>query len=524
MITLTSKETPLILIVDDDATGRIMARASLETNGLSVAEAEDGMGALSTFENLRPDLILLDVVMPKMDGFETCKALRQSPRGANVPIVMITALNDIESINQAYDAGATDFITKPINWALLNYRVRYILRSSQALAHRKHLEEQLHQSQKMEALGQLAGGLAHNFSNMLGIIILYVGLMLKEISPDDKFYSHVKGIKEAAEQAIFLTRQLLALSRRQIMQPRAVDVNNIVTETDNMLRRLLGEDISLALTLDPTAVVVKIDPGQLEQVLINLAVNARDAMPSGGKLTIETSKVYLDQTYAKRHPYVKPGYYVMLAVSDSGMGMDTETRTHIFEPFFTTKEVGKGTGLGLSSVYGIVKQSGGSIEVYSEPGQGTSFKIYLPWVAKQAEIYRPKPAIDLPLQGSETILVVEDEDMLRNLLVDSLRIYGYKVLEASHEEEALLICERHKGPIHMMLTDVVMPQMSGRELAERLTPLSPDMEVLFMSGYTGDAILHHGILESSTHFIQKPFSQADLARKIREVLETSSIG
>jgi two-component system, cell cycle sensor histidine kinase and response regulator CckA len=384
------------------------------------------------------------------------------------------------------------------------------------ITERKKLEDQFLQAQKMEALARFAGGLAHDFSNMLGIIMLYVAIMLKDTHTDDRFYPHAKGIKEAAEQAIILTRQLLTLGSRQIMEPRATDLNIIVIEIDKMLRHLIGEDIELVLTLEPAALVVKVDPGQLEQVIMNLAVNARDAMPQGGRLTIATANVSLDKSYASRHIDVSPGPYVMVAVSDTGMGMDELTLTHIFEPFYTTKESGKGSGLGLFTTYGIVKKCGGFIEVESEVGHGTTFKVFFPKIRKIIKPQAKTPESG-PLQGSETILVVEDEDKLRELISNGLKGYGYTVLTARHGKEALLICERHQGPIHLILTDMVMPQMSGRELVERLGLIYPEMKILYMSGYTRDQVICQELMDGI--FIQKPFYIITLAEKVREMLD-----
>jgi len=319
-----------------------------------------------------------------------------------------------------------------------------------------------------------------------------------------------------------LTNQLLAFSRKQILQPRVLNLNDVVQDMDKMLRRLIGEDIDLVTVIDQELGLVKADPGQTEQIIMNLAVNARDAMPHGGKLTIETANVYLDQTYAQGHEDVNPGPYVMLAVSDNGCGMDADTLSLIFEPFFTTKESGKGTGLGLATVYGIVKQSGGNIWVYSEPGQGTTFKIYLPRVEESLDTVKPKTVPVTSLEGHEFILLVEDDVGLRELISRALRKYGFTVLEAAQGSEALQICEREKAPIHLLLTDVVMPQISGSALAEQLKLLHPEMQVLFMSGYTEDAIVHHGILNSDVNFISKPFRMTALVQKVREVLDTAS--
>lgn len=379
-------------------------------------------------------------------------------------------------------------------------------------------EEQLRQAQKMEAVGKLAGGVAHDFNNLLTVINGHAALSLRRLSQDDPLRRKLEAINEAGERATSLTRQLLAFSRKQIMQPKVLDLNHVIFETNKMLQRLIGEDIDLLIGLTPDLGKVKADPGQIEQVLMNLSVNARDAMPKGGKVTIETQNVYIDEEYSSRHLSVHPGRYVMLAVSDTGCGMDAATKERIFEPFFTTKETGKGTGLGLSTIYGIVKQSGGSVWVYSEVGQGTTFKIYLPCVDSPTEEFKLITDDAKATPGTETVLLVEDEEMVRNMTKEILQESGYQVLEAQHGHEALLVAERHNGPIHLMLSDVVMPQMSGRELAEQLAPVRRDMKVLYMSGYTDDAIVHHGVLDAGMAFIEKPFTPNALTRKLREVL------
>ena len=386
----------------------------------------------------------------------------------------------------------------------------------------KSLESKFLQAQKMEAVGRLAGGVAHDFNNMLNVILGYCDLMNQELNQYDPLARNLAEIRKAADRAISLTRQLLAFSRKQIIQPQVLNLNEKIAGMEKMILRLIGEDIELAVLLDPVLAAVKADPGHIDQIIMNLTVNARDAMPQGGKLTLETANIYLDESYVQMHAYVTPGPYVMLAVSDNGQGMDAATQAQVFEPFFTTKEDGKGTGLGLSTVYGIVKQAGGHIQVYSEIGRGTTFKVYLPQVQeKVSEISKAKPPAQR-LFGSETILVVEDEDMLREIICPTLKRYGYTVLEARHGGEALLLCERHPGPIRLLLTDVVMPQMSGRELSERLAPLRPEMKVLYMSGYTENAVVHHGVVDSAVSFIQKPFSLKILVEKIRKILDEAT--
>jgi len=391
--------------------------------------------------------------------------------------------------------------------------------SVEDITERKQLEEQLRQSQKMEAVGQLAGGVAHDFNNLLTAINGYSDLTLKHLTEDSPLRSKVEQIKKAGVRAASLTRQLLAFSRKQVLQPVVLDINSLVTDVSKMLRRLVGEDIEFVTLLRPKTGNVNADPGQIEQVLMNLVVNARDAMPKGGKIVIETAKAEFDEGYAEQHVAVNPGPYVMLAVSDTGTGMDEETRARIFEPFFTTKELGKGTGLGLSTVYGIVKQSGGFIWAYSELGKGTTFKVYLPRIAQLAEGYKRNVQPKSARRGTETILLVEDDKTVRDLVREVLRDYGYTVLVAVNGEDALSVAERHGAAIHLLLTDVVMPGMSGRILANRLSEARPEMKMLFMSGYTDDAIVHHGVLDADTRFIQKPFPPHALAQKVRDVLD-----
>jgi signal transduction histidine kinase len=384
---------------------------------------------------------------------------------------------------------------------------------------KRSLEAQLFQSQKMESMGRLAGGVAHDFNNLLGVISGYGELLHKRVRGDPRLRRYAEDIVKAAQRAAGLTGQLLAFSRRQVLQPKVLDLNSVVGETETMLRRVIGEDVQLVTVFDDRLGAVKADPGQMEQVLMNLAVNARDAMPKGGRLTIETGNVQLDRTYAQQHPGVAPGRYVMLAVSDTGHGIAPEVKARIFEPFFTTKEPGRGTGLGLATVHGIVKQSDGHVWVYSEPGHGTTFKIYLP-AADEVAAEDAADAVEPELpRGSETVLLVEDEGSLRELVRECLEALGYTILEARHGAEALTVCEGHADDIHVLMTDVVMPGMSGRELGERLRALRPELRVLYMSGYTDDAVVLHGVLAEKMAFLQKPFTEQALARKLREVLD-----
>ncbi len=671
---LTGKK---VLIIDDTPSSLRLVSDCLEREGCEIMAAQDGISGLSISRREQPDLVLLDVMMPEMDGFETCRQLKAHERTQKIPVIFMTALSDTEDKIKGFEAGGVDYITKPIQLEELLVRVRtqialhemqhqlekqnrelqlahaemesrvvqrtaelnetnlklkaeieerklaeekYILvmesspvpiivfdmqgrtiyinsvftkvfgwtldemkndpvsfvpefKHSETLAfmekikqgeaiggfetqgldkkgqvldiimsgnvwrdrsgepagsviilldvtEQKKIMAQYQQAQKMEAIGQLTGGVAHDFNNILTVILGVTDFINFEFNLENRLKFRLDQIQSAAERAADLVRQLLAFSRQQVLQPQVIGLNDVIVNFEKMLKRVIGEDIILETVFDKELDPVKADPGQVEQVLMNLVVNARDAMPKGGRLMIETANVYLDEKYAGQHLGVTPGPYVMLTVSDTGMGMDSETRNHIFEPFFTTKPKGEGTGLGLSTVHGIVNQSGGHIWVYSEPGYGTSVKIYLPKVCSNGERSQQRRSKDKVRGGTETILVVEDESIVRDLVRDTLGLYGYHILEAETGQQAQDICERHPQPIDLLLTDVIIPGgQSGRQLADLLTIRYPEMKVIYMSGYTSNAIVHHGILEPGIAFIQKPFMPSDLAAKIRQALD-----
>jgi signal transduction histidine kinase len=440
--------------------------------------------------------------------------------GFSGPMILLTGQGDHDVDVEAMKAGAADYLAKDqITPQLLERVIRHsIERKSAALALRRS-EEQLRQSQKMEAIGSLAGGVAHDFNNLLSVILSYSELLAADLKADDPMRTELEEINGAGLRAADLTRQLLMFSRQHVLQSTIVNLNETLAGMEKMLRRVIGEDIELTALSPPTTCKVKIDPGQLEQIIMNLSVNARDAMPQGGKLTIETREVFLEEAYVSQHVGATVGPHVMLSVSDNGNGMDRATQARMFEPFFTTKGSGKGTGLGLATVFGIVQQQGGTVWVYSELGLGTTIKVYLP-AADQSAVasVAVSPVERRTLRGSETILLVEDEETVRVLARTILRRYGYTVLEAQSGGDAFLLCEQHPATIHLLLSDVVMPRMSGRQLAERLRVLRPDMKVLYMSGYTNDTVVRHGILDSTIAFLQKPITPEALARKVRETL------
>jgi PAS domain S-box-containing protein len=449
--------------------------------------------------------------------YQTFNGVYRKGEPVKVLDVEVIRKDGIKAVNEVSVSLIRDSEGKPIGFRGI---ARDITERKRAEEKMTTLQEQLRQSQKMEAIGQLAGGVAHDFNNLLTVIHGYSELILKSLDENSRLRQDVREIMNASDRASSLTSQLLAFSRKQVLQPKVLDLNVHVSNMDKMLHRMIGENIELVSLLTKDLGRIKADPGQIEQVVLNLAVNARDAMLNGGKLTIETANVELDENYARSHIGVTPGRHVMLSVSDTGVGMTPEVRERVFEPFFTTKEKGKGTGLGLSTVYGIVKQSGGNVWVYSEPGHGTTFKIYLPRIEEDTESLKPSAVSIKSLQGSETILLVEDEEMVRKLACTILQKNGYEVLEAPNGEEALRIVQgQNSNPIHLLVTDVVMPGMSGRQLADRLERLRPDMKVLYISGYTDNAIVHHGVLEPGMNYIQKPFTVEGLARKVREVLD-----
>jgi PAS domain S-box-containing protein len=664
-------ERARVLIVDDEQHNRDLLEAMLSAEGFELATSATAEQALEIVRERPPDLILLDVMMPGMDGYELTRTIKSSPISRNIPIIICSALDGREARILGLRAGAEDFLSKPIDRAELCARVRNLLRlkaygdyygryseilenevtlrtadlversraleahgtalerseerinyalgaanmgiweldlqtqqvtwsetmaavfglpdlyvpatpdeffelvhpddrqlvaraataarsagtgyevefrllredgsqrwvSSRAqmvtdaantpvrllgvssdISERKSLEAQLRQSQKMDAVGQLAGGVAHDFNNILTAILGYSNLVIETLEASDPRHRDLVQVLTAGERAAGLTRQLLAFSRKQILQPTTVDLNALVSGMRPMLSRLIGEHVDLVPSLAPGLGVVRADLGQFEQVLMNLVVNARDAMPAGGRLTVETANVELDQSFMQ-HAVIEPGPYVMLAVSDTGIGMTETVKHRLFEPFFTTKEQGKGTGLGLAMVYGIVKQSGGYIWVYSEPGKGSAFKVYLPRVTAEAAPIASAPVSAATAIVTETVLIVEDDDAVRSLLRTMLERAGYRVLDAARPEHAHAIFEQHDQAIDLLVADVIMPGSSGPALYRQLTAQSPSLKVLFVSGFTDDTVFHQGQLDPEVEFLQKPFTAGALHERVREVLD-----
>jgi two-component system cell cycle sensor histidine kinase/response regulator CckA len=533
-----------VLLVEDSATDAKLVVQALRQTGRTIectrVETADAMRSALELEAW--DCVISDWSMPKFSAAAALAILKEQQ--LDLPFIIVSGTIGEDSAVEAMRAGAHDYVLKDKLGRLLPAIERELRECSGRAAHRRaenallqsdtglkqaeagrtraeealeQREQQLRQAQKMEAIGRLAGGVAHDFNNMLSVILSYGELVLEGLESADPLRADMEEIRTAAMRAAGLTHQLLMFSRQQVFEPKVIDLREVLTSMDKMLQRILGEDVEL-VSIAASEARVRVDPTHIEQVILNLAVNARDAMPTGGKLTIETANVVLDEEYALSHLATNAGPHVMLAVSDTGSGMDRETQARIFEPFFTTKEPGKGTGLGLSTVFGIVQQSGGNIWVYSELGKGTTFKVYLPRV--DAELDRPTPLVaKAKLRGAETILLVEDDEQVRTIVLSILRRQGYQVLAAQRADEALLFDEQHSAAIDLLLTDVVMPQMSGPELAKRLLLTRPRMRVLYMSGYTDDSIVRHGVLNEGVAFLQKPVTPASIARKVREVLD-----
>ncbi len=441
--------------------------------------------------------------------------------GIDLPLIVVSGKIKDADVQAVLKAGAADHMTRS-NLMRLNAAVERELRSSKMRRDRGALEEQFRQAQKMEAVGRLAGGVAHDFNNLLTVITGYSDLLLAGFDLADHQRSALEQVRRSAERGGALTNQLLSFSRKQPLDTRTVRINQLLMHTEKMLRRLIGEDIELVVIPAAGLDAVEADPGRLEQVIMNLAVNARDAMPDGGKLTIETGTVTLSESFSARQLGVEPGRYVLLTISDTGVGMNEETLSHLFEPFFTTKKVGRGTGLGLATAYGIIRQSRGAIRFESEAGKGTTASVYLPLAIDPSEETQETAPERFSRGGAETVLVVEDEARVRKLIVDVLSSQGYTVIEATRGEEALRLCKGRKGTIDLAVLDVVMPEMSGPDLGRQIVPACPGIRLLYISGYTDEAVLHHGIPENGSAFLQKPFLPDALLRKVRDVLDARS--
>ncbi len=597
-----------ILVAEDSRTQAEQVCCTLEAHGYTVFLAQNGREGIEMTRAHRPTLIISDVVMPEMDGYEFCHLVKQDPDLKSTPVMLLTSLSDPVDVMRGLECGADNFLVKPyeerylisrVSYMLSNYNLReteytkmgveiffsgnrYFITSErlqilnlllstyetavqknrelldarndlqelaesldekvrertvqleaeieerraaeeklrQSVEAERKLAVQLQQAQKMEAIGRLAGGIAHDFNNLLTVINGCCQMLIAECTENEEAHELLLEICQAGERAASLTRQLLAFGRKAIVQPQRLNLNHLIRELEKMISRLIGEDIDIATKFEPELFPIYADVSQIEQILINLAVNARDAMPKGGKLTIETHNIHLDEPYANPSVEIEPGTYAMIAISDNGHGMDKETQAHIFEPFFTTKAVGKGTGLGLATIYGIIKQLDGFVTVYSELDKGTTFKIFLPVIDKDVASPIPisTPSCELP-KGTEHILLVEDEKGVRNLTRIILESAGYKVLVCAEGEEAIQIANNCSEPIDLLLTDVIMPKMSGSQVHKAMLEKYPDIKAIFMSGYTDDAILRNGVMSTATPFLQKPFTPGMLTKKIREVLD-----
>lgn len=516
-----------ILIAEDLATDAELAQREIrqivaDCSFQIVDTREDYLAAIETFQ---PDLIISDYHMPRFDGLTALKLAQE--HAPLTPLIILTGSINEDTAVECMKAGASDYVLKEQIRRLSQSVVHAIEARQLREEHRRaeetqaQLEAQLRQSQKMESIGRLAGGIAHDFNNLLTVIGGYCDLTRAELDPDNPLDEYMEQIRKACDRAAALTRQLLAFSRKQILNPTTIDLNSLVEQLRKMLVRIIGEDISLTTTLQPELWPVTADPGQIEQVFLNLVVNARDAMPTGGQLTIETRNATATDCAVLAHSDLASRPCVLVEIADNGAGMDEYVRSRIFEPFFTTKAPGQGTGLGLATVYGIVRQSGGEISVESKSGAGTTFRIYLPSnprdTVKPVSDVKPVAIFD---SGHETILLVEDDDQLRRLALTSLRAQGYTVFEARQGVEALTMIEQYTAPIDLLITDVVMPQISGQALAEQIRAMRPQIKVLYMSGYTDDTVFRHGLLTTEMAFLAKPFSPQTLAAYVRKVLDS----
>jgi two-component system, cell cycle sensor histidine kinase and response regulator CckA len=513
-----------VLLVDDDEDDHLFTKdllSRLEGVRHELHWVRDYQAALAAAAESDYDVCLVDYRLGPDSGIELVRELVASGQG--MPVIMLTGQGDRDVDVEATHAGAADYLVKgEISPVLLERTIRYAIRRHADMQALRESEEGLRQAQRLDAIGQLAGGVAHDFNNMMTAVVGFSDLALGRIDdPDDPLHRYLGEIRHAGEHAAALAHQLLAFSRKQMLQTQVLDLNTVVSDVERLLQRLLADDVELSSVLDSALGSVKVDPSQLEQVIINLAINASDAMPTGGKLTIETSNIELDAAYSDGHLDVDPGPYVLLAVSDTGVGMSAETKRRVFEPFFTTKEVGKGTGLGLATVFGIVKQSGGEISVYSELGHGTTFKVYLPRVdAPSEDLQEPAKHPPTSPRGAETILLVDDEEVVRRFIAEVLADCGYTVIEARAPTQALDLAHDYPDVIHLLVTDVVMPGLSGHELAEQLLTERRELKTLYTSGYASNAIVRHGVLEPGIAFLPKPLNMLTLTNKVREVLDT----
>lgn len=509
-----------VLLIEDNEDDVYFIREMLSDKKEIVLESVDRLDAgLTRIAQVKFDLVLLDLSLPDSHGLPTFTKVQE--KAGDFPIIVLTGLDDEALAGQSVRQGAQDYLVKgQLDSRVLIRAVRYAVDRKQAESALREREEQLLQAQKMESIGQLAGGVAHDFNNLLTVINSYSDMLLGEIGFENPFVRNgLDQIKEAGHRAASLTRQLLAFSRRQILEPKVLDLNDVVSNMAKLLRRLIGEDINLVFCPDAKLGRIKVDPGQMEQVIMNLAVNARDAMPGGGQLTIETLNCEMKSATTPHGASVPPGAYVMLGVTDTGCGMDQATIARIFEPFFTTKEVGKGTGLGLATVDGIVKQSRGGITVSSELKTGTTFRIYLPRIEENCDELVSSPLQDDGFHGSETILLSEDDEMVRALAQAVLERSGYTVVATKHVKDALRFVQDDKQTFHLLLTDAIMPGMNGPELASQVLALRPEIKVLYMSGYTDKVFMNW---EPGTPFLQKPFTPQTLTKKVRDTLLSST--